>query len=411
MMDLLFNGKVIVDELVSDLRFHKPARVNEAKHDVKAFCKVAIVQEWLTVIGGSEKVFKEIVSLFPDADIYTLVAKPETMLELGINPDKTYTSFIQRLPFAKTKYKSYLPFFPLAIEQFDLSGYDMVISSSHAVAKGVLTNANQVHICYCHSPIRYAWDLHHQYMRESGLNKGLKGFIAKYILHKIRLWDVSSSSRVDHFISNSDYIGKRIKKIYNRESTTIYPNVAVEDFEMIATKDDYYFTCSRFVPYKRIDLIVSAFATLPDKKLIVIGDGPDFEKVKKLAKSNVILLGYQPFDVLKKYMSNARAMIFAAEEDFGIVPVEAQACGTPVIAYGRGGVKESVIDGITGVFYPDQTVASIHAAIKTFESTSFDPAVIRQNAERFGTVRFVNELYNFVKSKWDISKSSATYQH
>ena len=400
-MDLLFNGGIVTNDSVSELLFTKSARNSSAIHDVKSFRKVAIVQDWLTVIGGSEKVFKEIASLFPDADIYTLVAKQETIIELGLDQQKVHTSFIQRLPFAQKKYKAYLPFFSLAIEQFDLSGYDLIVSSSHAVAKGVLTNASQMHICYCHSPIRYAWDLHHQYMKEAGLNKGLKGLIVKYILHKVRLWDVSSSSRVDHFISNSDFIGKRIKKIYNRESTTIYPNVAVKDFEMVANKDDYYFTCSRFVPYKRIDLIVSAFAALPNKKLIVIGDGPDFEKVKKLAKNNVTLLGYQPFDVLKKYMSNARAMIFAAEEDFGIVPVEAQACGTPVIAYGRGGVKESVIDGVTGVFYPEQTVASIHSAIETFESTTFDPAAIRENAERFDTARFGTELYNFIRSKLD----------
>ncbi|MGY3211541.1 glycosyltransferase family 4 protein [Mucilaginibacter sp. HD30] len=375
------------------------AGANAPVYDVKPFGKVAIIQEWLTVIGGSEKVVKEIACLFPNADIYTLVAKRETLTELGINPNKTHTSFIQGLPFAKTKYKAYLALFPLAIEQFDLSGYDLIISSSHAVAKGVLTNANQTHICYCHSPIRYAWDLHHQYMREAGLTKGLKGFIAKYILHKIRLWDVISSGRVDYFISNSNFIGKRIKKIYNRDSITIYPNVAIGDFDVVTQKEDYYFTCSRFVPYKRIDLIVKAFSQLPDKKLIVIGDGPDFDKVVKLARNNILLLGYQPFDVLKRYMSNARAMIFAAEEDFGIVPVEAQACGTPVIAYGRGGVLESVVDGITGVFYPEQTVESIHAAIKVFEDTSFDPFIIRQNAERFSAARFIKELYSFIRSK------------
>jgi glycosyltransferase involved in cell wall biosynthesis len=361
--------------------------------------KIALVQDWLTIIGGSEKVFTEISKLFPQADIFTLVAKDETIKELGFNPVKVHTSFIQKLPFAKTKYRAYLPLFPLAIEQFDLSEYDLVISSSHAVSKGVLTHANQVHICYCHSPMRYAWDLHHQYMKEAGLNKGIKGFLAKFVLHNIRQWDINSNFRVDYFVSNSNYIGNRIKKLYNRDSKTIYPNVAIEDFQLEENKDDYYFTCSRFVPYKKIDLIVKAFADMPDKKLIVIGDGPDFEKVKKIATPNVELMGFQPHQVLRKYMSKAKAMVFAAVEDFGIVPVEAQACGTPVIAFGKGGVTESVINGVTGVFYPAQTVDSIQAAIVKFENITFDPKVIRKNAEKFGTARFAREFLQFVKSK------------
>ncbi len=365
--------------------------------------KVALIQDWLTIIGGSEKVFKEIAGLYPDADIFTLVAKNETIKELGFNPDKVHTSFIQNLPFAKTKYRAYLPLFPMAIEQFDLAEYDLVISSSHAVAKGVLTTANQTHICYCHSPIRYAWDLHHQYMKESGLNKGLKGFLVRYVLHNIRMWDINSSSRVDFFISNSNFIRQRIKKLYNRESTTIYPNVAIEDFDLETDKDEYYFTCSRFVPYKKIDLIVKAFAQMPDKKLIVIGDGPDFEKVKKIATANTTLMGFQPLDVLKKYMAKAKAMVFAAVEDFGIVPVEAQACGTPVIAFGRGGVTESVIDGQTGIFYSAQTVEAINAAVHKFETISFDPVVIRKNAERFSTERFSREFAKFVESVEDKS--------
>lgn len=361
--------------------------------------KVALVQDWLTVIGGSEKVFSQISSLFPNADIYTLVARDETIEEMGLKPEKVFTSFIQGLPFAKTKYRSYLPLFPLAIERFDLSEYDLIISSSHAIAKGVLTHANQIHICYCHSPIRYAWDLHHQYMKDAGLDKGVKGFIAQYILHNIRQWDLNTSARVDYFISNSDFIGRRIKKIYNRDSTTIYPNVAVEDFDVVTEKDDYYFTCSRFVPYKKIDLIVRSFADMPDKKLIVIGDGPELERVKKIATANTVIMGHQPFSILKRYMSKAKAMIFAAEEDFGIVPVEAQACGTPVIAYNRGGARETVIDGITGLLFTSQTAESIQEAVHKFEKLSFDPFVIRKNAERFSTARFRRELYQFIESK------------
>lgn len=360
--------------------------------------KVALVQEWLTIIGGSEKVFKEIASLFPQADIYTLVAMDETIEKMGFKNRKVYTSFVQKLPMAKTKYRSYLPLFPLAIEQFDLSGYDLIISSSHAVAKGVLTNANQVHVCYCHSPIRYAWDLHHQYLKESGLDKGLKGFLAKYILHRIRTWDIISSNRVDYFISNSDYIGRRIKKVYGRESITIHPNVAVEDFEIVPAKGDYYFTCSRFVPYKKMDLIIKAFSEMPEKKLVVIGGGPDFKRVSKIAGSNVVMMGEQPFMVLKRYMSEAKAFVFAAEEDFGIVPVEAQACGTPVIAYGKGGVLETVIDGVTGILYPEQTLTALKTAVKKFESVkeSFDPFVIREHSMKFSSSRFRKEFITFI---------------
>ena len=362
--------------------------------------KIALVQDWLTIIGGSEKVFEVISSLFPDADIFTLVADPESVKKLNINPERVNTSFIQKFPFARKKYRSYLPFFPLAIESFDLSGYDLVISSSHAVAKGVLTHSNQTHICYCHSPIRYAWDLHFQYMKDAGLNKGIKGIIAKIILQKIRLWDFTTNGRVDYFISNSDYVGRRIKKIYNRNSATIYPNVAVENFEVEVNKGDYYFTCSRFVAYKKIDLIVNAFNEMPDKNLIIIGDGPEFEKTKKLASQNVILMGHQPFDILKEYLSKARALIFAAEEDFGIVPVEAQACGTPVIAYGKGGVTESIIDNVTGIFYKEQTAKSLIEGIERFENTEFDAQIIRKNAERFSTLRFIEEFYNFISNNY-----------
>lgn len=360
--------------------------------------KVALVHEWLTVIGGSENVFKEIASLYPDADIFTLVAIDETVKKLGLQNHKVYTSFIQNLPFGKTKYRNYLPLFSYAIEQFDLSSYDLVISSSHAVAKGALTNSNQIHVCYCHSPIRYAWDLYHQYIKESGLSTGLKGFFAKYVLHRIRQWDFISANRVDYYISNSNYIGKRIKKIYGRDSVTIYPNVAVNDFELSTARDEYYFTCSRFVPYKKIDLIVKAFATMPDKQLYVIGDGPDFNKVKKIASPNVNLLGYQSFEVLKSYMAKAKAFVFAAEEDFGIIPVEAQASGTPVIAYGKGGSLETVIDGKTGVFFYEQSIPAIVTAVKHFENNEdkFDNIEIAKHASSFTTTRFLEQFSSYV---------------
>jgi glycosyltransferase involved in cell wall biosynthesis len=356
--------------------------------------KVALVHEWLTVIGGSEKVFKEITMLFPEADIYTLVARKETISALDLDQRHITTSFIQNLIFAKIKYRTYLPLFALAIEQFDLSEYDLIISSSHAVAKGVLSNANQIHICYCHSPIRYAWDLHYEYLKGAGLNRGLKGILVKYILHRIRQWDIISTNRVDYFIANSSYISKRIKKIYNRDSKVIYPNVAVDDFEAIEQKEDFYVTCSRFVPYKKIDLIVQAFNNMPDKKLIVIGDGPDFKRIKKLAAKNIVLMGYQPFDVLKHYLSKAKAFVFAAEEDFGIISVEAQASGTPVIAYGKGGSTETVINNKTGVFFYEQSVESIIEAVINFEQNiqKFNYLEIAMHASSFSTQRFRQEF-------------------
>lgn len=360
--------------------------------------KVALVQDWLTELGGAEKVFKQIHQLYPDADIYTLVYHKNVLDDLGISESKVKASFIQNLPFAKKKYRNYLPLFSLAIETFDLSYYDLIISSSYCVAKGVLTHSKQKHICYCHSPVRYAWDLHHQYLIKAGLEKGIKGFFAKYFLHKLRIWDIISLNRVDQFISNSDFIKKRIKKIYDRDSVTIYPPVNIQDFEHFHKKEDFYFTCSRMVPYKKIDLIVDAFSRMRHKKLIVIGAGPDEKKIRNLATSNISILGYQPFPVLKDYMQRAKGFVFAAEEDFGIVPLEAQAAGTPVIAYGKGGVLETVKDGETGIFFEEQTVESLIAAIRKFESMdqSFDPNIIRKNAESFSPVFFENQFKSII---------------
>jgi glycosyltransferase involved in cell wall biosynthesis len=360
--------------------------------------KVALVQDWLTEMGGAEKVFKQFYHLYPDADVYTLVYDREILRQLQIPEKKVTASFIQKLPFAKKKYRNYLPLFSLAIESFDLSSYDLIISSSYCVAKGVLTNAQQKHICYCHSPVRYAWDLHHQYLQEAGLKKGFKAFLVKYFLHKLRIWDVISTNRVDDFVSNSDFIKQRIKKVYARNATVIYPPVEIEKFKVKENKEDYYFTCSRMVPYKKIDLIVETFSKLPDKKLVVIGSGPDFDKIKKLASSNITLLGYQPFEVLHNYMMNAKAFVFAAEEDFGIVPLEAQACGTPVIAFKKGGALETVLEDITGVFFEHQTIESLQQAIFKFENIhqNFDSSLIRKNAERFGTDVFLSRVNKFI---------------
>jgi len=362
--------------------------------------KITLIHDWLTTLAGAEKVLESIYELYP-CPIYTLVKNEEKLKNSIFEKTDIKTSFIQKFPKAKTKYRNYLMFFPLAIEQFDLSEYDVIISSSHAVAKGVLTNSNQLHICYCHTPIRYAWDLYHRYLNESGLSKGVKGFMAKLILHYVRIWDFATANRVDYFIANSKYIAKRIKKIYGRESTVIYPPVDVNKFEVYTKKENFYLTASRLVPYKKIDLIVEAFSKMPDKKLVVIGDGPDFDKVKKKAGKNIEILGYQPFEILKDYMQRAKAFVFAAEEDFGIVPVEAQACGTPVIAFGKGGAIETVVNRETGLFFKEQTVESLTDAVKEFEKIEekFDYVKIRKNAERFGKSRFKHEFKKFVGNK------------
>lgn len=364
--------------------------------------KVAIVHDWLITFAGAEKVLEQIINLFPEADLFSLIDFiPEGSRDFIKNKPVT-TSFIQKLPKAKTKYRNYFPLFPLAIEQLDLSGYDLIISSSHCVAKGVLTGPDQLHICYCNSPARYAWDLQHQYLQEANLTRGIKSWITRYLLHRFRIWDASTANGVDYFVGNSHYIARRIKKVYGRKATVIYPCVAVEDFELNAKKDNFYFTASRMVPYKKIDLIVEAFAFMPDKNLVVLGDGPQMKKIKSKATSNIEILGQQPFSILKDHMTRAKAFVFAAEEDFGIVPVEAQACGTPVIAFGKGGAVETVIPGKTGILYKEQTVTSLCAAINKFESTqsTFIPSIIREHAEQFATKRFCDEFKTFVSEKW-----------
>ena len=362
--------------------------------------KTCLVHDWLTTLAGAEKVLEALYELYP-SPIYTLVADKRALKGSPFEEAELHTSFIQRLPQAKKRYRTYLPFFPLAVEQFDLSDYELIISVSTCVAKGVLRGANQLHICYCCTPVRYGWDLYHQYIKEGGLSRGIKGALAKAILHYIRMWDVASAQRVDHFVTLSEYVQKRIKKTYGRDSTVIYPPVDVDRFEVHPDKEDFYLTASRLVPYKRVDLIVEAFSHMPERRLVVIGDGPELEKVKKKATKNVELLGYQPEEVLKDYMKRARGFLFAACEDFGIVVVEAQACGTPVIAYGVGGARETVVDGKTGIFFDKQSTESIIRAVKRFEAISdgFDPLEIRRNAERFGKDRFKEEFSAFVKTK------------
>ncbi len=371
--------------------------------------KVAIVQEWLVTVGGSDKVVKAILDVFPDADIYTLVAKKEVCDELGIPWEKVHTSFIQKIPLGTKKHRAYLPLFPFAIEQFDLRGYDVIISSSHCVAKGVLTKVDQLHICYCHSPIRYCWDMYNEYLEESHLDKGFKSWLVRLMLHPIRQFDAIAGSRVDYYISNSDYVGQRIRKTYRRVARTIHPNIDISHFELCEDKQDYYLASSRLVAYKKIDTIIEAFNRMPDKKLVVIGGGPNLEAYRKLAKGNVTVMGYQPFDVLKEKMQHAKAFVFAADEDFGMIPIEAQSCGTPVIAYGHGGSLETVNGGKTGVFFYEQTPESIVDAVSRFEamgSKPFAPKVCREWAEGFSEERFKREIREFVEEKYENFKKN-----
>ena len=361
--------------------------------------KIAIIHDWLVEAGGAEKVLAELINIYPDADVFSTVDHlSASQREVILNGKPSNSTFIQKLPWSKG-YKKYFPLMPIALANLNLSKYDVILSCSSSVAKGVITSPDQVHICYCHSPMRYAWDLQHDYLRDTGLDRGLKGYFAKYMLHRMRSWDVTSSFGVDYFIANSNFIARRIKKTYRRDSEVIYPNVAISDFEIVETKSDYYFTCSRMVPYKKIDLIVEAFTAMPDKRLVVVGDGPEMTKIRKIATDNIELLGYQSFEVLKEKMSHAKAFVFAAEEDFGIVPVEAQACGTPVIAFGKGGALETVKAGLSGVFFYEQNVQSLKGAVNEFESMVFDAKEIRLHSEKFSSKRFRQEIVDFINSK------------
>ncbi len=364
--------------------------------------RVAVIHDWLTVYGGAERVLEQMLKLYPDADLYSVVEFLGPGERAFIKNKSVKTTFIQKMPLAKHKYRHYLPLMPLAVEQIDLSDYELVLSSSHAVAKGVLTGPEQLHLCLCYTPMRYAWNLQHQYLKETGLDRGLKSLLARSMLHKMRIWDLRTANGVDGFIAISKYIAGRIWKVYRRKAVVIYPPVDTEHYIPGLEKEDYYLAVSRMVPYKRMELIAETFARLPDKKLLMIGDGPEFKKVQAIAGKNVTLLGYQPDEALLNYMQQARAFIFAAEEDFGIVPLEAQACGVPVIAYGHGGALETICgletDEPTGIFFEEQTAEALAEAVRLFENeqTHFSAEACRKNALRFAQQRFRTELQDYI---------------
>jgi glycosyltransferase involved in cell wall biosynthesis len=369
--------------------------------------RVAIVHDWLVTYAGSERVLAEMLVCFPQADVFSVLDALPVSERAFLGGRQVHTSFVQKLPGAKRRHRAYLPLMPLAVEQFDLSAYDLVISSSHAVAKGVLTGPDQLHVCMCYTPMRYAWDLQHQYLRESGMSGGLRGAVTRYLLHRLRLWDHRSAAGVDQFIAISHYIGRRIDKAYRRSSTVIYPPVNVDAFPCQAHKEDFYLAASRLVPYKQMPMIMAAFKRMPERRLIVIGDGPDAQRCRDLAGSNIRFLGHQSTEVLRDHMQRAKAFVFAAEEDFGITPLEAQACGTPVIAYARGAAKETLRGpshaAPSAVFFQQQTPEAVVDAVLRFEGGEGDairPEACRSNAMRFAPPRFRQELMACIQQAW-----------
>lgn len=356
--------------------------------------KVAIVHEWLTNMAGSERVVVNIKEIFEDAPIYTTVYNPEK-LDTELQNIEVHTSFLQKIKKAKTKHQKFFPLMPMAFESFDLNEYDVVISSSSSCSKGVITNPRTVHICYCHSPMRYGWEFYYEYIKDF---KGLKKRIVKYFMNYMRIWDVNSSKRVDYFIANSENVARRIWKHYKRESVVIHPPVRCKLFNISDVNEDYFLVMSRLVEYKRIDLAVKAFNKL-GLPLVVIGDGEEREKLEKIANNNIKFLGRQPDEVIKEYYSKCRAFIFPGEEDFGITPLEAQASGRPVVAFKKGGALETIIEDSTGVFFEEQTEESLIEAVKKFENMKFDKNIIRKHAEKFDEEVFKRKIEEFVMEK------------
>ncbi|WP_204102111.1 MULTISPECIES: glycosyltransferase [Spirulina sp. CCY15215] len=366
--------------------------------------KTALVHEWLTpqATGGSELVVQEILQ-HVEADLYALIDFESVNPESYLYRRKIGHTFLQHFPLARNGVQKYLPFLPFAIEQLDLGEYDLILSSSHAVAKGVLTRPHQLHLCYCHTPMRYAWDLTFDYLHSSPMGQGIPGLFSRYILHRLREWDVISANRVDYFIANSQYTARRIWRCYRRKAEVIYPPVDCDRFSFSPQKEDFYLVVSRLVSYKKVALIVAAFNQL-ELPLVVIGDGTELTRIKAIARDNIQVLGSQPNTVVEQYMAKAKAFVYAACEDFGIAPVEAQACGTPVIAYGKGGALETVRDVRqfpqtgTGLHFTPQTAEALVEAVKIFTQLpgKIEPEICRQNAERFTPQVFSQQYLAFI---------------
>ncbi len=375
--------------------------------------RVAVVHDWLYTIGGAERVLRSILRCFPDATLFSLfdMLGPDDRRKLGYVD--SHTSFLQKFPLVRRNHRMWLPLMPLAVEQFDLRGYDLVISSSYAVAKGVLTGPDQLHVSYVHSPMRYAWDLQAQYLEESRLSRGVGSWVTRAILHFMRIWDVRTAAGVDRYVVNSHFVGRRVQKLYGRAAAVIHPPVRVPPCLPNVAREDFFLTASRLVPYKNARVIVEAFRDLPDRRLVVVGDGPELPRLRKLAGPNVELLGFVEDARLRDLMQRARAFVFAAEEDFGIIAVEAQAAGTPVIALGRGGVRETVVangPSPTGLFFDTATPDAVAGAIRIFlrRQADFTAQACHDNARRFSEARFEMEFKDFVMDAMSVFELKKT---
>ncbi|MDO9713370.1 glycosyltransferase [Paracraurococcus lichenis] len=364
--------------------------------------KVALVTDSMSAFGGAERVIEQILRIFPQADIFAVLDLVPKLERGFLGAHTITTSFLQKLPAVKFYYRKLLHFWPIAVEQIDVTGYDLVLSSHHSVAYGVLTNPDQIHVSYVHTPMRYAWDLQHEYLRSAHLEHGLLGLAARRTLHKARIWDYAAAQRPDALVTNSHFVARRLHRTHRRDVTVIYPPVSVQNFE-VQNKGDYYISVGRLVPYKRVDLLARAFARMPERRLKIVGTGPELKKLSALQVPNVEVLGYQSDEVVRDLLSGARAFLFAGIEDFGITAVEAQAAGTPVIAYGCGGLTETVLDlstdsQPTGLFFDEQSEDAIVDAVHSFEANRerFTPEACISNAERFSDQRFRSAFSAFV---------------
>ncbi|MDU2265751.1 glycosyltransferase [Clostridium celatum] len=360
--------------------------------------KVALIHDWLPFMGGAERVLSNFLELYPKAPIYTTICNREK-LDGIIKDAEIKTSYLQRGKKEISNHRRLFPFMLTAIEKFNLNDYDIVLSSSSSVAKGVITPPDTMHICYCHSPMRYGWEFSHEYAGKMAGKGGIKGKVLSYFLTGVRLWDRCTADRVDYFIANSENVANRIWKHYRKESVVIHPPVRCNLFKPSEIDEDYFLILSRLQEYKRIDIAIEAFNNngLP---LIVIGDGPEREKLEKAAKGNIKFLGRQPDDVIKEYYSKCKAFIFPGEEDFGITPLEAQASGRPVIAYGKGGALETIVDGVTGIFFYEQSAEALENAIDKFNYMTFNKSEIRKHAEKFDEEIFKLKIQSFIESKY-----------
>jgi len=351
--------------------------------------RTAIIHYWLVGMRGGERVLERLIRLFPEADIFTHVYDPKSVSDV-INGQRVKTTFIQRLPGSRKHYQKYLPLMPLALEQLDLRGYDLVISSESGPTKGVITGPDAQHICYCHSPMRYLWDHYHDYRASAGK---LARAAMPLAFHQLRKWDTASAARVDHFVANSTFVQRRIEKAYRRRSTVIHPPVETDLFRPSPDIENRYLWVGQMTAYKRADLALEAFNKL-GLPLLMVGDGELSERIKRRAGPNITIVPRLSFDELRAAYARCRALIFTAEEDFGIVPVEAMASGRPVIAYGRGGALDTVVPGVTGLLFPEQTADSLIGAVEALERwlPDFNPLAAVKQAERFGPDRFDREF-------------------